>query len=85
MNEPFSDGHDEPENPVFCCDCDGRSELTQREPEHRWLCAFAPRNPRKAYTSPGALRDAPYHYCREINSDGLCGMFIPRRMPKERG
>ena len=79
--DPAEGFPDEP--PVFCRDCDFVHPDTHGKAPYHWRCLKAPAEPLGGFQDPEWRPDPPWHLCRQINPDGACELFAPRRKPKE--
>jgi hypothetical protein len=69
---------------VFCCSCDRVHAATRDEATPwKWRCTVFPRPGGYGFVHPQFAPNPPYRPCSEINTDGRCPYFEPRRVAAE--
>jgi hypothetical protein len=69
---------------VYCSCCDHVHPASRDEQKPwRWRCLAKPIEPGFKFVSPGFSPSPPYARCEDINRDGECALYTPRRIPPE--
>ena len=69
---------------VFCSACDHVHPASRDEQKPwQWRCLKNPRSAGYGFVHPSYSPQPPYRSCRDINFDGACGDFEPRRLAAE--
>lgn len=69
-----------PPDVTYCCRCEHVHGYGRNEHPWRWMCMKRPRPEGYGYVTDSKWdRFPPYLYCRDVNPDGKCRSFEPRR------
>lgn len=63
--------------PTYCEDCD--LVHNPKDPAWKWLCIKFKREEPDQYVSYSERLIEPYHKCKDINRNGNCKHFEPRK------
>ena len=71
--------------PTMCSDCDRvHSDTSKADEPWRWRCLAVPVAPGYGFVSADYSPAPPYARCTDINRDGRCPYFTPRRIAPEK-
>lgn len=70
--------------PIYCSDCDHVHPASRDEQKPwNWRCLRHPRAAGYGFVHPSYSPAPPFKSCRDVNFDGQCAAFEPRRVAAE--
>lgn len=70
--------------PTYCDECEHTHPDSAKAEPWRWRCMKVPTKPGFGFVSRDYSPDPPYARCSDVNRNGECPMFEPRRIAPEK-